>query len=271
MDRDNNTTTNERPTRTRRQTTAGWVLELALVALFTGVTVWVVMSSALPPEVRPLAKIYGPDRNSENSEEWIIRDFFKDRRDGVFVDVGANHYRFHSNTYYLETILGWSGIAVEPLAGFEPDYRLHRPRTRFRPFFVSDVSNSQATMYLLGGNPLVTSSDKSFTERHGVKAEELTVPTITLTDLLTAEKVFRVDFLNMDIELSEPKALAGFDVQRFKPELVCIEAHPEVRQQILDYFAQRDYVLLGRYLRADEHNLYFTPLSSGGQPNPGGG
>ncbi len=32
----------------------------------------------------------------------------------------------------------------------------------------------------------------------------------------------------MDIELSEPKALAGFTIERFKPELVCIEAHPEV-------------------------------------------
>jgi hypothetical protein len=64
----------------------------------------------------------------------------------------------------------------------------------------------------------------------------------------------------MDIELSEPKALAGFDVDRFKPALVCIEAHPEVRQQILDYFTRHRYVLVGRYLRADSKNLYFQPL-----------
>ena len=39
--------------------------------------------------------------------------------------------------------------------------------------------------------------------------------------------------------------LAGFDIARFKPALVCIEAHPEVRQAILDYFAARHYVLIG--------------------------
>jgi hypothetical protein len=64
----------------------------------------------------------------------------------------------------------------------------------------------------------------------------------------------------MDIELAEPKALRGFDIDRFKPELVCIEAHEEVRQQILDYFARHGYVVVGRYLRADTQNLYFTPL-----------
>ena len=56
------------------------------------------------------------------------------------------------------------------------------------------------------------------------------------------------------------KALAGFDVERFRPELVCIEAHPQVRQQILDYFARHRYIVVGKYLRADVNNLYFTPI-----------
>ena len=63
---------------------------------------------------------------------------------GFFVDVGANDYKFGSNTYYLDTVLGWSGIAVEPLRDFEAGYVTHRPRTRFRPFFVSDQSNTNA-------------------------------------------------------------------------------------------------------------------------------
>jgi len=33
-----------------------------------------------------------------------------------------------------------------------------------------------------------------------------------------------------------------------------------LRQQILDYFTQHGYVIVGRYLRADTQNLYFTPL-----------
>src|SRR5262245_51530433 len=54
-------------------------------------------------EIEPLEHKYGPSRFSQGVEEWILRDFFQDRRDGVFVDVGANHYQTGSNTYYLET------------------------------------------------------------------------------------------------------------------------------------------------------------------------
>jgi FkbM family methyltransferase len=217
--------------------------------------------AAWHPEARALRDKYGPHRNSYHTEEWIIRDFFQDRKDGFFVDLGANHYQITSNTYYLEKNLNWSGIAVEPLRQFEADYVKHRPRTRFRPFFVSDVSNEKAKMYVLSQTTLISSSDKSFTERAGSDAKEIEVPTITLDDLLQAERVQRIDFMNIDIELSEPKALAGFDIARFRPELVCIEAHPEVRQQILDYFARHGYVVVAKYVRADESNLYFTPLS----------
>jgi hypothetical protein len=70
----------------------------------------------------------------------------------------------------------------------------------------------------------------------------------------------------MDIELSEPKALAGFDIQRFKPSLACVEAHPQVRQQILDYFAAHHYNVVGKYLRVDTLNLWFMPAGSSVAP-----
>ena len=37
-------------------------------------------------------------------------------------------------------------------------------------------------------------------------------------------------------------------------------------QFLLDYFTQRGYVLLGKYLRADTQNLYFTPLATPNDP-----
>lgn len=217
-------------------------------------------SSALPRGARYLAAAYGPARYSQFAEEWIIRDFFQDRRNGVFVDVGANHYRDTSTTYYLEEKLGWSGLAIEPLTQFEADYTRYRPRTKFLAFFVSDVSDGMAKMYVLDAHTVVSSADRKFTERTGPNPREVLVPTITLNDLLPKHGLEKVDLVSMDIELSEPKALAGFDVRRFRPELVCIEAHSEVRQQILDYFARNGYVIVGKYLPADEHNLYFMPL-----------
>ena len=108
---------------------------------------------------------------------------------------------------------------------------------------------------------MTASSNRDFVERFGKPDEVRDVPTVTLTDLLDAEGVQRIDFLSMDIELHEPEALQGFDIERFKPTLVCIEGLLPVRQKILN-FARSGYVVVGKYVWADLENLYFTPLAS---------
>jgi FkbM family methyltransferase len=206
-----------------------------------------------------LQRRYGT-RYSRNAEEWIVRDYFEDRREGVFVDVGANDPRVENNTYFLETTLGWRGIAIDAVPDFAPEYTRLRPRTRFFSFFVSDVSDAVEDFYIPTEGPLGASDNNEVAERGGGPIDVRKVRTMTLNDLLAHERVERIDFLSMDIELAEPRALAGFDVERYRPGLVCIEAHPQVRQAILDYFHQHHYVLVGRYVGVDPQNLYFMPV-----------
>jgi FkbM family methyltransferase len=212
----------------------------------------------LDDELQPFLARLGQPRYSSHDEELFVRDFFADRRDGVFVDVGASHYKDRSNTYYLESVLGWSGLAIDPLVEFADGYREHRPKTLFFPMFVSDKSDQRATLYV-GNNSLFSSAERTFTDSFTNVQRTLEASTITLDDLLASQGIDRVDFVSMDIELHEPQALAGFTLQKYRPALVCIEAHPEVRQQILDYFAARGYVVVGKYMRADPQNLWFAP------------
>ena len=207
-------------------------------------------------EIGPLAAKYGA-KHSRFGEEWIVRDFFQDRRDGTFLDVGANDYQFESNTFFLETALGWRGIAIDAQSEYEAGYLSNRPRTKFFALFVSDTSDATIDFYVPETNLATASSTRSAVDGPAVSRK---VPTVTLNELLAREGVERIDFMSMDIELAEPKALAGFDINRFKPALVCIEAHREVRQELLDYFARNRYVVVGKYLRMDTQNLYFTPM-----------
>ena len=212
-------------------------------------------------ELAPVAGKYGPSHYSRNVEEWLIRDYFGDQRGGVFLDVGANDYRQENNTYYLERELGWSGIAIDALPEFAEGYRQNRPRTRFLALFASDVTGTKVQLFVPDENKLVASASRDFTVKQGTPGSAREVPTTTLNDVLTQAGIERINFMSMDIELSEPKALSGFDIQRYRPSLVCIEAHPEVRQQILDYFVRNQYTVVGKYLRADPKNLYFAPLA----------
>ena len=250
------------------------VWELALILSLVGAAFWFSRTSApFPGPVQSLTELekfreaYGPHHYTEREEEWLIRDYFQDRRNGVFVDVGANHYKLSNKTYYLESELGWSGIAIEPQQQFAAGYAEHRPATKFFPFFVSDVSNKTAQLYITAHSSLVASSNREFVAQFGDLDEVREVPTITLTGLLEAEGIQQFDFLSMDIELHEPKALAGFDIQRFRPSLVCIEGLLPVRQQIIDYFTRNGYVLVGKYMWVDLENLYFAPRGQAIQPN----
>ena len=209
---------------------------------------------------RQLQRRYGT-RNSRNAEEWVVRDHFQDKRGGVFLDVGAADAREWNNTYYLETSLGWSGLAIDAQPAFAPQYAQLRPRTRFFSLFVSDASDAVEAFYVPANGPLGATSNKDFAGHEG-PVEVRSVRTITLNDLLAREGITRVDFLSMDIELGEPRALAGFDIERYRPALVCIEAHPQVRQELIDYFHRHHYVLAGKYLGVDAQNLYFMPESS---------
>lgn len=246
-------------------------IELSMIALGCALVAFLLGQQHAPlakpraagNDLERLAARYGPSRHSEHAEEWIVRDFFQDRRAGVFLDVGAYDYKQLSNTYYLETALGWSGIAIDAQAKFADGYQRYRPRTVFLPLFVSDRSDTQVTLHVPPDRDMVASSNRHFTESFA-RSRELQVTTRTLDAVLDEQHVSRVDFMSMDIELAEPAALRGFSIDRFRPELVCVEANPEVRQAILDYFAAHHYTVVGKYLRADDSNIWFTPLASPG-------
>jgi FkbM family methyltransferase len=202
---------------------------------------------------------YGPKLYSERDEETLIRDFFRDRRGGFFVDIGASHYKYASTTFYLEERLGWSGIAVDANKDFAVDYANHRPRTKFFAYFVSDKSAPDHPFFIPDEMNVLASGDKDYAGRFHLQVREEHVPAITLDDLLTREQVQKIDFLSLDIETGEPAALAGFDIRKHAPDLVCVEMQHDVAPRIREYFAKNDYEEIARYVPLDPLNGWFAP------------
>jgi FkbM family methyltransferase len=206
----------------------------------------------------------GQKRYSQDDEELIIRDFFSDRRGGRFLDVGAGHYRRYSTTFYLEEQLGWSGVAIDALAEYGDDYRRYRPRTTFVNALVTDRARGVQSFYRADGFPEVSSVSRQLAEAQareftdGGAISERRVPTTTLDAVLDKLGIRDLDLVSMDIEEHEPQALAGFDLPRFHPALVCVEAHPAVRDALWSYFRRHRYLREDRYLAWDQSNWYFV-------------
>jgi len=243
---------------------------VATLALVVGAgTWWLRRDSARlrmqPHENEALAELharYGPAQYSQFDEETLIRDFFRDRRGGFFVDVGSGDYKRGSTTLYLERQLGWSGIAIDANPEVAASYALYRPRTKFFAYFVTNRAEDAHPFYVPDDRQLASGS-KEYAEKFGFPVREMRVPAITLDTLLSREGVAKVDFVSMDIEQGEPDALAGFEFARYRPELVCIEMQTETADRIRAYFAAHGYVEVTRYEPLDRVNRYFAEGMSG--------
>ncbi|MGE4609514.1 MAG: FkbM family methyltransferase [Myxococcota bacterium] len=204
-------------------------------------------------------------RYSLFDEELLIRDFFQDRRGGFFLDVGCEWPVRSSNTYYLEKHLGWKGIGIDALAEYGPGWKSERPNSRFFSYLVTDQSGTKETFFK-SPNPGLSSTNRKMASGRifgdDLEPEEVQIYTITLNDLLDREGVTKIDLLSMDIEGHEPKALAGFDIERFQPELVVTErsvVHKkgDGKGKVYRYFERHGYELIEEYLPFDKTNHYF--------------
>ena len=219
------------------------------------------------PSNRPKSVLEGQKLYSSGDEELIIRDFFGDRRDGVFLDVGAAWPMAKSNTAYLEKRLGWSGIAVDALEEYGQAWRKKRSRSQFFVYFVTDDMETVRPFYRSELTDVSTYRKEDLERRRmkdgsPVEFAEVEVASITLTKLLDENGVSAVDFVSIDIEGAEMLALRGFDIDRFKPELLCVEAKPRYRKLIIEYFEAHGYRRLERYAERDPMNYYFAPTPS---------
>jgi FkbM family methyltransferase len=156
-------------------------------------------------------------------EEALVRDFFRGRPPGYFVDVGAAEPEFGSQTFHFEQA-GWTGVLVEP----RPDLARKLERTRRAKVFAAACSsraNAGRTMplQLRGGY-------SSLNERlviSGLEAEDtIEVPVRTLDDILAeAQAPSPIDFVSIDVEGHEAEVFDGFDLARWRPRLLLVEDH----------------------------------------------
>ena len=196
-------------------------------------------------------------RYSLFDEELIIRDFFQDRREGFFVDVGCAWPVMGNNAFYLEKHLGWKGIGIDALAEHAPAWKEQRPNSKFFSYLVTDHSGTEDSFFKSESLGLSSADRERADGAHfggTLRVEEVKVPSITLDDLLDREGVEKIDLLAMDIEGHELTALHAFDIDRFQPALVVTEGkRPDVRA----YFAEHGYEVIDRYRPFDPVNEYY--------------
>lgn len=162
---------------------------------------------------------------AQNREDLIIAAILDGVKDGFYVDVGANHPEIDSVTKYFYD-RGWSGINIEPIQKLHKLFETQRKRDIN---INCGVGSKSSTLKLREYKGMEGRSTFSDTEKQDfaplTEYKEYPVKIRTLKSILDEAKPAKIHFLKVDVEGFEFEVLEGNDWQKYRPEVICLEAN----------------------------------------------
>jgi FkbM family methyltransferase len=167
--------------------------------------------------------------HSQFGEDMLARALLANVDRGVYVDIGAHHPVYYSNTYYFYRH-GWRGLNVDAAPGTKALFDLLRGRDINVEACVADQAN-RAVVYFCFNQSALNTTDPATAEAHlkrpGVQLlERRTMTTVTLDSLLQRHLPgTKIDLLSIDVEGMDELILASHDWNRWRPTVVIVERH----------------------------------------------
>ena len=173
-------------------------------------------------------KIFFPKKTySMYGEDLFINNYFKNKKNGIYLDVGAYHPLDGNNTYLLYKKKNWHGINIDvnPLS-----IELFQKARKFDVNINTAVSNKKGfvTLYFRKKINMLNTLSKKIARihfRNGFK--EKNIKSNTLNNILdqTRYRNKKIDFFNLDVEGHELDILESLNFKKYQPTLICVEIH----------------------------------------------
>lgn len=197
---------------------------------------------------------------SQVGQDKLVDEFLQGNRNGVFVDVGAHDGVMFSNTFFFELFRDWLGVCVEPSPESFP-FLIKNRMAKCIQCAVSDFDGTADFLVAPGGWSTISrlealepdhylAVENIFLTTHGGQFRKTTTPVRRLQSVLDECKLTRIDFLSLDIEGQELRALRTIDFSRMDIRVLSIE-NCHKTNPFLAHLKPHGYRLLKR-LQQDE-------------------
>ena len=165
---------------------------------------------------------------SQWGEDLFINEFFKDKIDGIYLDIGCFHPVMYSNTCLLYR-KGWRGINIDINPTSIDLFNILRPKDIN---LCTTISETKETFEIYYDDPFspVNTLDRQFYENLENKTnknkKKLFVESKSMNEILNISKIDKsIDFINLDVEGMDYKILKNINLNQLKPKLISIETH----------------------------------------------
>jgi hypothetical protein len=165
---------------------------------------------------------------SQWGEDKFIIEFFKEKKNGIYLDIGCFHPFMYSNTCLLHKN-GWHGINIDINPTSIDLFNIARPKDTN---LCTTINETKKVFEIYYDDPFspVNTLDKEFFKNLKNKTlnneKILTVESKSLKEVLDISKINKpIDFINLDVEGMDYNILRNIDLNQLKPSLIAIETH----------------------------------------------
>jgi len=169
-------------------------------------------------------------------DEYYINNISKGKRNGVYLDIGANDGKHGSNTATLEYEYGWTGLCIEPNPKLIQSLTESRPNSIIvhKAVWTSPGKvNIEIPLSFKGSEPPdqlgritgIERNETSFKKFFDKGYETFTVDSDTVTNIVkeTMELPITIDYMSLDTEGAELEALQSIDFNLIDIKFMTIE------------------------------------------------
>ena len=150
----------------------------------------------------------------------IVNNIFRNKKNGIYIDVGCHHPLINNNTYFLYK-KGWNGINIDLDFSSIDMFNYFRPEDDNRKIGISNkkgFSNLYFFHNRASKNTLIKKSGKG-----SKQVKKIEIDTLNNIIKNSKIKIKEIDFLTIDVEGNELNVLKGLDFKKYKPKLVALE------------------------------------------------
>lgn len=189
-------------------------------------------------------------------DQFIYENFFKDKKEGFFIEIGASDPEEGSNSLFFEN-LGWKGILVEPI---KEDYEklCNKRKAIIENSAIYNQSGNFKFLLCTGYTKVLSGLWITQDSRHlqriqseisqfGGESDLIDVECITLSELIKKHNISEIDYLSVDTEGSEFEILEGLEDLSIFPTCISVENNYNEQnvKELLEDFGYKLVVTLG--------------------------
>tara|TARA_B100001057_G_scaffold487477_1_gene570265 strand:- start:763 stop:1503 length:741 start_codon:yes stop_codon:yes gene_type:complete len=181
---------------------------------------------------------------ADNGEDVIIQGLFNHKKDGFYIDVGCYHPIRASLTHLLFK-KGWTGVNIDISEDTINLFKIARPNDKNINIGIADKVGEE--FYYQSSHINQANSFKFYNNVKKVK-----VQITTLDNIIKNLGIKKIDFLNIDVEYRDFKALKGLNLNNVRPSLIAIEDNDSydiadvVNSDIYEYLTNKEYFLYSK-------------------------